>query len=121
MNFADVKGQNSLPSLSDATKNQQKQFQNALKVALSKLKKGQCAKDFGAGAGSTLVGATYVLGVPMAYDTNGNPTAPSNPMTYATTNPATQTVTINLGGFFLMCSRQGQPPTRSSLTTWALG
>ncbi len=55
----------------------------------------------------------------MAYDTNGNPTAPSDPMKYATTNPAAQTVTINLGGFFFNVFTPG--PTSDTVVAHNMG
>lgn len=100
MNFADTKGQ-LLPTLQGATAQQQKDFTSALKDALSRLKKKKkCADDLGGDATTTLLNANFTVGLPMRYDTQGNPVAAYDPGIYAATNVAMQTVTINLLGHF---------------------
>jgi RHS repeat-associated protein len=100
MNFADTKGQ-LLPTLQGATPKQQNEFTAALKDAMNRLKKKKkCADDLGADAITTLLNANFTMGLPMRYDTHGNPVAPYDPGIYAATNVPNQTVTINLLGHF---------------------
>ncbi len=100
MNLAATKGQ-LLPTLQGATPQQQKEFTNALKDALNRLKKKKdCAKDLGGDAMTTLLNASFTYGLPMGQDANGNLT-PFDSGIYAVTNVEQQTVTINgIGHFF---------------------
>jgi RHS repeat-associated protein len=90
------------PTLEGASKTKNKKFTNAIKAAESKLKKSgsPCASDFGADALATLDSATYKYGLSFATDANGDPTAIPDPNIYASTDPSTGTVTINMVGYF---------------------
>ena len=107
LDLADTRGKLP-PTLSPAKKKEQKMFGNAIGLATKLLtNKPDCAKDFGgtaASAISTLDNATYKEGLVFGADANGNPTDVPNQQAYASTNPTSQTVTINLSGNFFNIS-----------------
>jgi len=77
------------------TKSQQSQFGNAMKDALTKLKKPKCLGDFSPDAASVLQDATYTFAP--SFDPG---TAIPDPAIFATTNVPSQSVTINMVGHF---------------------
>ena len=102
------------PSLGgSASPSQKKLFTKAARATESKLGKSDspCAGDFGPDALKTFDRATYTLGVSFATDDNGNPTAAPDRNIYATTNPGTGTVTINMVGYFFDISPTPIPGT----------
>mgnify|MGYP000940732449 CR=1 FL=1 len=83
-----------------ANAKQRKKFDNALKYAAGKLKKKECADDFGDGAVEKMNNATYTYGVSYKTNADGSPTATPNPDVYASTDVSSQAVTINMVGHF---------------------